>query len=258
MTQLPAYQSELKAWVDDALNLRLGFDSMDVRWGLRGPELTFHQVTVAAEGQEDPFLVARRAAVIVDPWTAVTQRELRVGRLTFEGTQLTLVRDPDGGMRLQGAPLGAEDRADLALVLPPEVEIGVRDSRVLYLDREQDVRWEFQDVTVSLSRSLDAMQLEARAEPPPELGSRIEVAAQSDLGHADRADRNWRVFGDLRDVNIEVLTTALPAAVTPLPQRGSGDLSIWLEWGSDSLDRGMIEANLDYVAWMAEHGVDAD
>src|SRR5690606_23058295 len=101
------------AWVNDELGLRLGFASMDVRWGLRGPELTFHEVTVTAGDQEDPFLVARRAAVVVEPWTAISQRELRVGRLTFEGTELTLVRDPDGGMRLQGAPIGAEDRADL-------------------------------------------------------------------------------------------------------------------------------------------------
>src|SRR5690606_12996917 len=74
----------------------------------------------------------------------------------------------------------------------------------------------------------------------------------------DRADRNWRVFGDLRDVNLQVLTAALPAVETPLPQRGNGDLSVWLEWGSDSLDRGMIEAALDDVAWLPGHGVEAD
>src|SRR5690606_20483322 len=153
----------------------------DARLGLRGPELTFSEVTVAAAGSSRPFLVADRAAIVIDPWTALTERELRLSRLLVDGTQLTVERGADGALHLQGAPVG-EARMDLALALPPEVEGALRDSGVVYVDAEREVEWAFTNVTLGLRRSETLLQVDIAADPPPALGSRIELAAQQALG----------------------------------------------------------------------------
>ncbi|MBN1238175.1 MAG: hypothetical protein JXB36_06720, partial [Gammaproteobacteria bacterium] len=253
LAQLPAYQAELKAWVDDTLGLTLDFDRLDVRLGLRGPELTFSDVALTANGRGRPFLVADRAAVVVDPWSALTERELRLTRLVVDGTRLTLERLPDGGLRLQGAPAG-QARADLFLTLPPDIEVALRDSSVVYVDAQRGIEWEFGDVALGLRRQDDLLQIEATAEPPGGLASSVEVAAQQALGPGDDA-RQWRIFGDAADADVAAIAAALPPSALA-PRSGVGDLSVWLEWGEGALTRGMIDADLSDIAWAAAAGPD--
>ena len=251
VTQLPGYQNELQAWVNDSLGLTLEFERLDARWGLRGPELTFHEARVATDAQSMPFLTARAANVGLSPLgliaTVIARRELGIDRLTFEGTELTLVQDADGGLRLQGAPASAAVRANLALDVPPEVEVVVRDSRVLYLDQSRNRSWDFQDVTASMNRDSGTLVLEARARPPQELGSRIELTAQGIIEDGARLTGDWRLFADVRDVDLAVAARVLPATATAVPQAGNGDVSVWLEWHDGALARGTAELALNDV-----------
>ncbi|HLF09997.1 MAG TPA: DUF3971 domain-containing protein, partial [Gammaproteobacteria bacterium] len=255
VTQLPSYQTELQAWVNDSLGLRLEFDRLDARWGLRGPELTFHEARVAADDRTAPFLTARVASVGLSPLgllaSLVAQRELRIDRLTFVGIELALVQDADGALRLQGAPASAAERANLALDVPPDVEVIVRDSRVLYLDQSRNRAWDFQDVVASMNRDSGTLVLEARARPPIELGSRIELTAQGVIEGGSGADArltgDWRVFANIRDVDLAVAARVLPATATVVPQEGNGDVSVWLEWEASALMRGTAELALDNV-----------
>jgi uncharacterized protein (TIGR02099 family) len=256
LAQLPEYQAELKAWVDDTLGLTLTFDRLDVHLGLRGPELTFYDVAVATTGQSEPFLVAERAAVVVDPWALLKERELRVSRLRFDGTHLTLERGADGELRLQDAPAG-QTRADLALLLPLEIEVAVRDSGVVYVDPRHGIEWAFEDVSLSLRRRADVLQLEATAEPPAELASRVELAAQEALEGGRSVESQWRVFGELGGVDLAVLSAALPREAFA-PSRGFGDVSVWLEWTPEGLARGMIDADVTDVAWPAAAAAGSD
>ena len=109
----------------------------------------------------------------------VLRREPGIDRLTFDGIELTFVQDPDGALRLQGAPASAAERASFALEVPPDVEVNVRDSHVVYLDQERNRAWDFQDVTARMHRESGTLLLEARARPPSELGSRIVLTAQA-------------------------------------------------------------------------------
>ena len=251
--QLPSHQAQLERWVGESLGLHFGFDAMDVRFGLRGPELTFHEVDVAAPDQTEPFLVARRAAVVLDPWSLLAERELRAKRLNFDGTSLTLVRRADGRFGLLGAPASGRTAADLALLMPPDIQVAVRNSRLVYVDPGPDLLWEFRNVTIDLERGGDGLELEVRAEPPAELGSRIEVAAQGALPGGPA--RDWRFFGDIRDVNLDVLAASLPD-LAALPRRGGGDVALWLEWRDTALVRGMLDATLGDVAWTEDESVD--
>jgi len=260
VNRLPSYQDDLQAWVNEALGVRLTFASVDARWGWRGPELTFRDASLAATDDAAPFLKARVASVGVGPIALaarlLTKRELGIDRLTFEGTELTIVQTADGDITLQGAPASAARRLDFALDVLPEVEVLVRDSRVLYFDQRRGFMWDFRDVAGSMRRDDNALLIEAQARPRSDIARSIELTAQGFVeegfieeglgeqtapGTAGAAPRglrfngDWRMSAQLEDVDLGVAGRLLPASSDSPPTRllplaGRGDVGLWVEW----------------------------
>lgn len=244
-TQLPGYQAQIERALGDALGLELGFERMDARFGLRGPELTFHAATVAAPGEAEPFLSARRAAVVIDAWTLITERDLRAKRLTLDGTTLTLLRRDDGRLALERAPEG-EGVGNVALLLPPELEVAVRASTVRYVDAKRGVDWTFEDFAVDLRRGGGLIQLDARAKPPASVATRLEVAVQGD----SRRGGGWRIFGSASGADLASIGLALPDW-RGWPLQGRGEATVWLEWREGVFMRGMVDGDFAGLAWAA-------
>jgi uncharacterized protein (TIGR02099 family) len=259
VTQLPSYQDDLQAWVNRELGLSLTFARLDVRMSWRGPELTFHDASVATEDRAVPVLTARAASVGFDlvqvAARLATGRKLGVDRLTFEGTELTVVKTADGAYRLQGAPNAAVRAQELKLDVPPDVEILARDSRVVYLDPSRSVAWTFEGVDGSMRRVSGALELAASARPPNELARAVSLTAQgfiSDGGPADRAaglqfTGDWRVSADFDDVDLAMMARLLPEFAV-VPQAGNGDIAVWLEWRNRELVGGTVDLALTELA----------
>ena len=143
LRQLPAHEQEVKAWVAEKLGLELQFAHLDAGWSWRGPELEFADASVKTLGGAAPFVTARAANVGFNPLRLATQlllgREIGVDRLTFEGTELTLVKT-ETGYRLEGAPVSAAGRNRTTFPDLPDIDVLVRDSRVLYLDPARSIK----------------------------------------------------------------------------------------------------------------------
>jgi uncharacterized protein (TIGR02099 family) len=257
--QLPSYQDEIQAWVTAELGLTLDYTQLDGGWGWRGPELAFHDVRVRATGDATPFLTARGASVGFDAldlgWRLATGRELAIDRLTFDGTEFTLVRNEDGDYRLQGAP--AVSGEQVTVQVPPDIDVLVRNSRVLYLDSARSVAWAFQNVTGGLRRDDEMLTVEVDALPPPEFASRIEVNAQAlvdDEGDAGaRFTGDWRVSADLDDVDLAVAARLFPPSAVA-PQAGRGHVAVWLDWKQRELTSGAVDLALEDVALQSTLG----
>ncbi len=250
--QLPSYQDDIQAWVTAELGLELDYTRLDAAWGWRGPELAFSDVRVRTAGDPAPFLTARGASVGLSAFDLLfrlaTGRDLSADRLTFEGTELTLVRTEEGEYRLQGAPQAA--RAPVTVQVPPDIDVLVRDSNVLYLDAARSIAWSFQDVAGSLRRVDDVLTLQASARPPSEFADRIEVAAQAfvaDTQVGAEFTGNWRLSAALDEVDLAAAASLFPPSAVA-PQAGHGDVSIWLEWQSGELASGTAELALVDVA----------
>jgi uncharacterized protein (TIGR02099 family) len=260
--RLPSYQDEIQAWVTAELGFTLDYTRLDAAWGWRGPELAFRDVTARSSGDAAPFLIARGASVGFNTLDLlsrlVTGREVRVERLTFDGTELTLVHAEDGTYRLQGAPAQAEQAR---IQVPPDIDVLVRNSRVLYLDAARSVAWDFQDVAGSLRREDDLLTLEASAEPPREFAERIELRAQAFVVDPEpvsgaRFTGDWRMSVDLQSVDVAVASRLFPPSAVA-PQAGRGDVAVWLEWQNGAIVGGTAELALADVALQSAAG-DAD
>jgi uncharacterized protein (TIGR02099 family) len=260
--RLPTYQDEIQAWVTAELGLTLDFSRLEGGWGWRGPELAFRDVRVRAAGDTTPFLTASGASVGFDVldlgWRLATGREIAIDRLTFDGTEFTLVRNEQGAYRLQGAPAIGEQAT---VQVPPDIDVLVRDSRVLYLDATRSVAWAFQDVTASLRRDDEVLTVEAEALPPTEFANRIEISAQAlvaDEGAAGaKFTGEWRLSADLDDVDLAVASQLFPPSAVA-PRAGHGDVAVWLDWQEGAVKSGTVTLALADVAMQRTLGaVDA-
>jgi uncharacterized protein (TIGR02099 family) len=250
--ELPSHQRTLQAWVNNALHVKLAYRDVDLRWGWRGPELTFHEASLAAADDASPFLTARTASVGVSPVRLVARlvarREVGPDRLTVEGTELTLVKTAEGELRLQGAPAGAR-RMDFALDVPPDVEVLVQDSRLVYLDQAQSLAWDFEDVAGSMRRDASSLLLEATARPPSDFAARVEMEAQGFIvprGGGERGVKfsgDWRASARVRGIDLAVAHRLLPASPY-VPAAGKGDVTLWSEWQAGVPAQGNVALSL--------------
>lgn len=251
LRQLPEHQAEIKDWVRAELGLVLDFSGLDAGWSWRGPELAFHDARVTAVGDTTPFLTAREASVGFNPLglarELLTRRPIGADRLTFEGTDLTLVKTEEG-YRLQGAPATADRQT---VRVPPDIDVLVRDSRILYLDAARNVAWAFQDVEGSMRRDGNVISLTASALPPGEVAERIGVAVQAFIAEGSAPDAqftgDWRLSVDLTQVDLAAAAQLLPLSFAT-PRGGNGDVSVRFEWQRGALVNGTTQLALANVA----------
>jgi uncharacterized protein (TIGR02099 family) len=256
--QLPKYQDEIQAWVTAELGLTLDYTRLEGTWGWRGPELAFYDVRVRSAGDSAPFLTARGASVgfdVVDlGFRLATGRDLAVDRLTFDGTEFTLIRTDEGAYRLQGAPAVSEQAT---VQVPPDIDVLVRNSRVLYLDAARSVAWAFQDVSGSLRRDEDVLTVDASGLPPPEFAAHIEVTAQASIeDEADAGARftgDWRLSADLDEVDLAVAARLFGPSAVAL-QTGRGHVAVWVDWNGGVVESGTVDLSLADVALQSTLG----
>jgi len=245
-TQLPVYQVQLQTWVRAELGLSLDFERVDARWGLRGPELSFYGVSVANIDAPEAFLRANLASVVFDPVSLLLDSRPAISAVALEAARLTVVRTEAGRFQVQGAPAIREFGQGLFDAIPAEMELIVRDSRLVYLDAERQESWLFIDIAASAIRETGHLGLELRAVPPAALGERIELSLEGDIGAGDSPNK-WSVFGELRDADVAALIR-LSRSTDTVALDGSGDISLWLDVVAGDLARGLARvAMIDVV-----------
>ncbi len=257
-TQLPSYRGEIQAWAREALGLEMNFESVDARWALLGPELTFYDVSVATPGDDnDPLFTAGEASIGISVPALLTERRFAVNRLTVVDTRLAVERAEDGTFRLQGAAANQATTAEFEIDDLPPVEVIVRESTIVYEDPLQGISWEFLDVRAGLVREADRLLVEARADAPAELASRVDLSADGSLvALPGSAGREWRIVAEIRDLDLSALSTQFPANPY-MPRRGVGDVSVWLDFLDGNLQRATSEIELADLL-LADNAVIAD
>ncbi len=247
MSRLPSQQAELQDWVAAELGLSFSFDRLDSRFGANGPEITFYEASVAAADQAVPFLYAREAAVSLDPWKLLLEREPTVSALVIDGTRVAVTRTAAGEFRFEGGPEGSSDGTDLTSAIPLEVELRVRDSQVQYFDEVSEESWQFDEVAVSLTRERDRIAVEIGARPPEGLAQRIDLALDGDMVEPDAQPGRWQLYGNLLEVELAALMRLVPG-IANFRASGNGNVEARIDWSEGRIVSGTATAALDNVA----------
>ena len=88
--------------VEQQTDLRIEYDSIDARLRWFGPEIVLRGVRVLERDGSEALLLAREGSVGLDLRSLFRTGELVAGRVRFTGPTLTVVRFPDGRVRLLG------------------------------------------------------------------------------------------------------------------------------------------------------------
>lgn len=241
---LPSYKDDLQAWVSESLNIDVQYEGIDLRLGLSGPELAFFDAALFTSDSDQPFVLARRASVVIDPMALIFERQLAPTRLVFEGIEITVQRSAEGSYRIAGAPQSGGLAPGSRLDIPEEVSVSVRDSEVVYVDEGLGISWPFSDVRADIEQEFRAISVSLSAEPPAELADRVTVTADGITSAEAQLSDDWRIFVALRNANLGAIAEVWPQASV---SAGSGDISLWLQADDGEIVSALADLALEDV-----------
>lgn len=184
------------------LDVRLG--AAEARWD-GGIRVRLRDVRAVRAGGGDPVAGAALVAFALRPGDLLLGRFMPE-EVRLESPRLALVRDADGGLRLDGAGAAAG-----ALAAPGSGAPGIafRDGRFEVTDAGSGAVWEVRDLGGSLGPGADGWELDAvgGASLDGGLPARLEVRAT-----AAPDFRDWRAETRFRDLVPDAFAAAFPAA----------------------------------------------
>ena len=226
--QVPEYQDQLVAWLGEKTHLDIAVGSLDARWHLYGPALTFERVTVRSVDGTVTLATARRGSVSLDLVESIRTGRLIAGRFELVGPELALVRAGDGRMRLVGQEsLTTPGSTDFDLDALPTGRLVVTDAELSFVDQtraDTPVRV-FDAVSFELERRARRMSVNGRGTLPADLGQELAFQAESQGDLHDPRALTWRFQVESRALDIAGWRSLLPAA-WPVPVAGTADVEL--------------------------------
>ena len=237
------YREEIVAALSHAIGLPVRVGAIEAGWlGLR-PQVTLSDVRISdAQGREALVLPAVENVLA---WRSLLRGELRLNRIVIDRPRLAITRDGAGDVYVAGLKLGKGGSGGAFL---GSGEFVVRNAEVEWRDeRRRAPALKLTGVELRLVNSGAAQSIGVTAQPPPELGSSVELRAVLEpheltgrvflqLGYTDLAA--WRAWVDY------------PVDV----RHGQGALRVWARLDKGELREGTADVALaDVWASLGDH-----
>jgi uncharacterized protein (TIGR02099 family) len=247
---LPEYEARVADMVREATGLRLSFDSLDARLGLRGPEIHFQGARIV-DPQGEVLVTAREGAASLALLRSAWFRRLEVGRVVLESPQLHLVIFPDRHIELVGQAGFAGSTAPRqpagGLERVPRGTFEVRDASLSFLDlRAGHTTWELTRANIEMRRQGGSISLKGTVSLPKHLGQSLDVDADVSGDLADFGALSWRGKVQARDVDFAGWADVLPENFR-VPMAGTGSFSVSARGKGARLERGRAQVQLKDV-----------
>jgi uncharacterized protein (TIGR02099 family) len=226
------YRAEVERTASQLLDKQVTIGRMQAAWRGINPVIRLKDVEVADPAGEHAPLVAREVRITIDAEQYLSQQAIKLAGIDVIGAELTVLRDTDGAVFLEGFR-PAEDSELLTELL--QMALTVHDVNVTYIDKQSgDPPQRFSRVSMSLRGHGDTHTLTGHALLPQQVGYRADIEAVLH-GPASRL-QDWygRVY--VRGESI-ALTEVLGRLLTDDQViEGVADLRLWLNIGDDGLD----------------------
>lgn len=154
------YREQIAAAVAEQLGVPVSIGSLKSRWYGLSPLLEFHQVRF---GTTTPELIEiERLSVDLEPTELLSGSLVDALRLTIDGMQLTVIREPTGQLHLQGIGTLNPQHAQRHGPVPLPSHIRSLNTRVIWIDRKAGkAPLPIDDVAVVLDRNGSQLNLRA-------------------------------------------------------------------------------------------------
>jgi uncharacterized protein (TIGR02099 family) len=210
---VPDNADRLRGWIERQTHTRIEYRSLDARMRWYGPEVVLRDLSVHEDDGQQALFTAREGSVGLDLWNVLRTGEFVAGRVRVVGPRVTLVRLPDGRIRLLGSSDRPSDRPPFELDRLPAGRVLLEDARVTYRDLKSGrPALELRGLDGQLRRDRDYVVIEGRAVLPEALGEEVEFELRL-KGSLDRREE-LDVRADVRadELRLDGLRTVVPQA----------------------------------------------
>ncbi|HXW10479.1 MAG TPA: hypothetical protein VD737_07690, partial [Steroidobacteraceae bacterium] len=248
---LPEHADNLRSWVERETRMRIEYDGLDARLRAYGPELVLTGVRVLDEQQGQTLFTSREGRIGLDLWNFFRTGQLVAGRVHLEGPRVTIVRLPDGRIRLLGLAERPADRPPFDFDRLPAGRVVIEDATVVFRDQlANQPPLELRELEGELRRDHDAVRIEGRAELPRALGSTAGFEVQLKGSLDDRAHLDARAEIDVDDLRVAGVAPFVPGRYAR-PLAGGGPVRVVLAVRQGQV----VQARLDLDLRDAAFGV---
>ena len=248
---LPDHADKLRRWVDRETGVHFEYQRLDAQLRWYGPELVLTGARVLDEQRTQVLFTAREGRVGLDLWNFFRTGQLVAGRVFLDGPRVTLVRLPDGRIRLLGLAERPSDRPPFEFDRLPAGRVLVEDATVVFRDQlANQPPLELRELEGELRRDHDAVRIDGRAKLPRALGSTAAFELQLTGSLDDRDHLDARAEVDVDDLRVAGLAQFVPERYArPLAGRGPVRAVLGLRQGR------IVQARLDLDLRNAAFGV---
>jgi uncharacterized protein (TIGR02099 family) len=174
---LEARAGQLEALVSATVGEDARIGRLEVAWRGLGPELQLHSLVLRDRDSGEELLTARELRINFSVPRSLLAWEPVPSRLVLLGSELSLFRDAEGRLSVQGIQLHAR-RANPWLLVLAQPHVELRDIRVHWRDALQRIPdLTVDDIDLRLRNRGSRHQLQVDLELPADYGGRLQVAA---------------------------------------------------------------------------------
>jgi uncharacterized protein (TIGR02099 family) len=174
---LGEYRKAAEHSLGELLDLPVSIARMDATWRGMNPVIKLRGVSIAGREPGKSLLEIGEVWVGIDIQAYLDEREFRPASIDIIGADVTLIRDPDGRLHLDGVDSGSGGGAGLSRLLSME-RLAIHNSRVTFTDRQrQRAPVSFSGVKLTLHNDGSQYSLIGYAMLPPELVYRVDLQA---------------------------------------------------------------------------------
>lgn len=237
---LDGYRSQVETWVSAALGQPLRITTLSSRLRGLSPRLVLKGVELLDAAGQAPVARLGEVAIGIDLPASLWHRQPVLASLTVSGAELTLVRQADGRIAVQGLvskDAAAADAGGIGQWLLSQGRLALRDSRLHWDDRKSGHRLDFERVNVALHNRDQRHQLDVDIALPAGAGHQLRL--HLDLEGDILQPGAWAGRGHIQGRGLRPLPWLEewgPLAGISLRQ-GMVDFQIWGEWEAGRLVR---------------------
>jgi uncharacterized protein (TIGR02099 family) len=243
VAKVPEYADRIRTWVYVQTDMRLEFSELDARLRWFGPEVVLRNARVLDRDGREVAFETREGTVGLDLWNLFRTGELVAGRIRFIGPAVTIVRLPDGRIRLLGQRERPVDRPPFDLDRLPAGRIEVSDATVHFRDLKTGRGpWTLRDLELSLVRERDHVKARATAALPASLGDRLDVEARLTGSLGEPKSLDGRIVLNVERLRVPGIAEFVPEG-GGVPLAGDGRIEATVAFDSGTLRQ--VRTDLD-------------
>src|SRR3984893_17659646 len=246
LDRAPAYEAEIKQWLDAQTGYHTAFAGVSPSFRWYGPELHFERLELRSK--DDRRILARAAGgrIAADIWQLISSGKLLAGRLELDSPTIVIARlGPTSFALASEIKLEGDDSSLETLTLGdlPAGKLAIRHAVVTMQDWNPELpQLDLQDVNLDVRRGDEDLSVVFNAHLPRALGGTLSISGNA-RGRGDLQMLNWHALARARDISFAGWRLLLPEYLNRLDE-GSGEFDL----AASGTGRILESADLDFAA----------